>query len=649
MCNKIVSKNLFERGINTMSRMKLIFVMLVLAAFVGIVPQVQATTTVEVTIAGSSAMWQTLALGAYSLACPGGTTVCNAGSPAIPAGHWTSCTTKSVCGASNVINLTDSRVTPVNVDAGTIWIVWNVGATKVWSFNKVDSVVGDRCYFAQPQCSVSATLANLEGAGSNQISSGLWGDGSSDSALPSAIQSLFTTGTPVTVAATDIRPEDAAFAVCRVNSLLGAGSNGGTASDGLDGLGYNSNWAAGVCPAGGSASSLYQGSPIKSGYPGSTSTANVLSFNIKGKDPISGTTIPGYTVVEVGATPIVFITERDKGQLANLTNASPQQLQQVFSGTNCDASAFGLAAGGIDVFLREPLSGTFNTAEATVFRHPTVYGGAVLGLSQETGVNTQNPLSGTSTCTSSDGKGARYRAIGTGEEVKSVYNSGANFGIDGIGYTFFSYGNVDPSSNPLGNNTAYGYITLNNIDPIFQSYGPQTSTGLGFDPGQPATAGTLPAAANLPTSCGGTFPCPESSIWANGLSFPNLRNGSYSAWSLVRLVSTGTPLTAAKALVASSQAFVVKSVPDYVPATAVKSGATVLDPGLELVRSHYQQYDGAGALLGVAPVNCGTKEAGGDMGGWIIPYVSGKCSTTVGAATTVTQEVQGNQGLQVRP
>ena len=47
-----------------MSRMKLIFAMLVLAAFVGIVPLVQAATTVEVTIAGSSAMWQTLALGA---------------------------------------------------------------------------------------------------------------------------------------------------------------------------------------------------------------------------------------------------------------------------------------------------------------------------------------------------------------------------------------------------------------------------------------------------------------------------------------------------------------------------------------------------------------------------------------------------------
>lgn len=601
-----------------MSRMKSIFAGLLLTAIASVVPMAQAATTVEVTIAGSSAMWQTMALGAYKAAGAG-------------AGHWTS--------ASNAINLTDSRVTPVNVDAGTVWIVWNSTATKVWSFDKVDSVVGDRCYFAQPQCSVNGTLANLSGSGSNQISSSLWGDGSSDSALPSNVQSLFTNGTPVTVAATDIRPEDAAFAVCRVNSLLGAGSFGGSASDGLDGLGYNSNIAAGVCPgvfgqAGGlGTTSDYVGSPIKSGYPGSTSTANVLSFNIKGKDPISGTNIPAFTVVEVGATPIVFITARSSA-LANLTNATEQQLQQVFSGNNCDASAFGLPAASIAAFLREPLSGTYNTAEATVFRHPTVYPGAILGVSQEANVGANNPLTGQSgVCPGTSG--ARYRAIGTGEEVKSVLNSNHNLSLDGIGYTFFSYGNVGS----IANNTAYGYVTLNNIDPIFASYGPQASTGLGYDPGQPATAGTLPAAANLP--CSGAFPCSEKLIWAGGLSFPNLRNGTYPAWSVVRLVSNGTALANAKTLVKDSQTFVVDEVPDYVPATKTV-GTTTTDPGLTLVRSHYQQYDGADTLLGAAPVNSGTTEAGGDAGGIILT-----CPTATTCPKT-TQQVQGNQGLQGR-
>jgi hypothetical protein len=599
-----------------MSRMKSIFAVLVLAAIVGVVPQAQAATAVEVTIAGSSAMWQTMALGAFAAAGAG-------------AGHWTS--------ASNTVNLTDTRLTPVNVDPGTIWIVWNSTATKVWSFNKVDSVVGDRCYFAQPHCTVSATAGNLAGSGAQQISSVLWG---ADSALPAAVSALFTTGTPVTVAATDIRPEDAAFAVCRVNSKLGAGSNGGGASDGLDGLGYNSVNASGVCPANGlgEGSGAYLGSPIKSGYPASTTVANVLSFNIQGVDPISGTTIPPFTVAEVGATPIVFITER-KSALANLQNASTQQLQQAFSGANCNASAFGLPSADIAIYLREPLSGTYNTAEATVFRHPEVYPGAILGISQETGVDgaVNNPLAGQSgTCS---GGGSRYRAIGTSEEVKSVLNSVANNGLDGIGYTFFSYGNVGS----IANSSSYGYITLNNIDPIFASYGPQSSTGAGFDPGQPATAGTVPGAANLPSSCSQAFPCAENQIWAGGLSFPNLRNGTYPSWSIVRLVSNGTGLTNAKALITKSQQFVVTSVPDYVPFAKTTAGG-IADPGLLLVRSHYQEYDGAGTLLGAAPVNSGaTTEAGGDAGGEIL-----SCATAT-TCSKVTQEVQGNQGLQVRP
>jgi hypothetical protein len=606
-----------------MSRMKSLFAVLVLAAVAGIVPQAHAVVTVEVTIAGSSAEWQTLALGAYSL--------CGAG-----CGHWTS--------ASNKVNLTDTRTTPVNVDPGTAWIVFNSTGTKVWSFNKVDSVVGLRCYFARPSCTTSALAADLAGTGANQIASNLWTDGSVDKALPASIVSLFTNGTPVTVAGTDIRPEDGAFAACRVNSSLGAGSFGAGASDGTDGLGYNTNNAAGVCPAAGLSQAHYVGSPILSGYPSSTSAANVLSFNIKGTDPISGTAEPAYSVVNVGAAPIVFVTEKDKGQLANLTNATPQQLQAAFSGTNCDASAFGLPAGAISINLREPLSGTMNTTEATTFRKPTVYGGNILGVSQEENVGANNPLKAQGgTCLA--GTGSRYRAIGTGEEVKSVQNSGTNYGFDGIGYAFFSYGNVGA----LSNQTKYAYITINNVDPIFASYGVQNSTGTGFDPGQPATAanpGLIPAAANTP--CAG-FPCKESQIWKAiapstvGLSFPNVRNGSYPAWSLLRLVSDGTALTNAKALITKSQGFVVTSVPDYIPFAKTIAGG-VTDPGLTVVRSHYYQYDGAGTVIGAAvAVNSGTTEAGGDMGGEIL-----SCATTTTCSKT-TQNVQGNQGFQVRP
>ena len=100
------------------------------------------------------------------------------------------------------------------------------------------------------------------------------------------------------------------------------------------------------------------------------------------------------------------------------------------------------------------------------------------------------------------------------------------------------------------------------------------------------------------------------------MSFPNLRNGSYRAWSTLRVVSNGTPLTNVKLLVTGAQTYVVNTVPDFVP--AVKVGST--DPGLTLLRSHYTQG-------GVAPINvASTGDKGGDQGGCIL--------TSTGVTTT---------------
>ncbi len=553
-----------------MSHIKSILVILVLSAIVGVVPKANAAPVMKVMIAGSSAMWQSMALAAYKTgSCVNGGTS--------PCFHYT---------GSSAFNLNDTRPTlkggtALN-DANTIWIVWDSAAnTNVWAYIKVDSVVGNRCYFARPHCNVNVSTFPAAG---NKIGSNLWGDNSSDTLPPAAVQSLFTaaTGPYVTAAATDIRPEDGLFAQCRANSALGGGA------DGLAGLGYNSTNTSGACPTATSLAALV-GADIKSGYPGSSATAHVVAFNLSGKDPFSGHSITAYSTVSAGAAPIVFITARS-GALAPVTNATDAQLQAVFSGTNCNASAFGAAAGTIEAYLREPLSGTMNTTEANVFRYPNVS-----GKSQETGVNASNPLAGG--C--AGGGGSRFRAIGTGEEVTSVLNSNVNNGHDGIGYTFFSYGNVAP----IANNANYGYVTLNGVDPIFHKYG---ST---IDPGQPGTAGILPASANLPASCSNTFPCPEGDIWSGNLSFPNLRNGSYRAWSILRIVSDTVALSAAKLLVAGAQQFVVTNTPDFVPAIKV----TATDPGLALLRSHYTQ-------SGVAPVNVAVTggDRGGDMGGCIL-------------------------------
>jgi hypothetical protein len=647
--------------------MKSLFTVLMLTAFAGLLPSAQAQT-VRVNISGSSALWQTLALGAFGV--PAGTSgqgTCSSQLGADctgPTFHWT-----SPSSGANEPYLNDSRSGTANLDPGPVWVVWDSAATpNVWVFTKVDSVVGDRCYFGK--CRLFLNAASNTPAGSNLIT--VWnntGCTSCDTTLPTAIGAILNAGLVENGAATDIRPEDAAFAAARVNSALGASTiSGGAgplcptpgsgASDCLDGLGYNANNPAGVPPVYPAGTSKGVGSPILSGQPGSTQQANVLAFNITGKDPFTNTAVPAYTVTAVGASPIVFVTSRSQNTgLKNVTNASELQLQQVFSGSNCDATAFGVSGGtGLNIMLREPLSGTYNTTEATVMRHPTVYPNPVLGLSMETGVGTSNPLKGQGgTCTTA-GTGARYRGIGTGEVVKgvSISNTAGQFTTaqDGIAYTFFSYGNVKS----LAGSNSFGYIQLDGVDPIFASYSGN------IDPGQPTqasqgglNAGSLP----LNTPCGtgsAAFPCQESAIWANGFSFPNVRNGNYRAWSLLRVISTGTANTALGLLVKASQAYVVAAVPDYIPYVAVTCSAsthpacspTVSDLGLKLLRSHYEQEDGNGVELGAAGVATNSPEKGGDMGGIIIPNTIGV--TTYKQVQVVTNSAaDGGFAPVVRP
>ena len=563
-----------------MSRIKFLCTIALLVGIASFVPQAGAQATLKVMIAGASGTWQNFGTGAYkSGACPTGS---NPG-----CAHYT----------SSVFALNDSR--PVSkggstvTDSGTIWIVWDnttadpncATACNVWAYIKVDSIVGNRCYFAQPRC--STTSPTPFPSPSQSIAVNIWG---ADTMPPSPIQALFTTGALVNAANTEVRPEDALFGQCRINSVAGG------ANDGLAGLGLGSNTPAGSCPPFGAALAKLEGTNLVSAYPGSTATAHPLAFSISGKDPFSGTAIPVYSAVQIGAVPLIIITNR-QGALANVKDASLPQLQSAFSGNNCTGTAFtGGGAGKINVYSREPLSGTMNTAEYTLFRLPRDSSGnydLVNGASQEKGLTGKEPVNGVA-CTTG---GARYQGIGAGEETKFVQNSNTLFGVDGIGYVFFSYGNVSS----LADNPNYGYLTVDGVDPIWQLYGTK------YDPGQSATAGNLPGTADLPASCAGAFPCAESVIWAGKESFPNVRNGSYRQWAMVRVISDGTALANVKVLVTSAQAASVSSVPDFIP--AVQSGT---DKGLSLVRSHYTQEGGA-------PNNV---DRGGEEGGCILPLAN---------------------------
>ena len=311
------------------------------------------------------------------------------------------------------------------------------------------------------------------------------------------------------------------------------------------------------------------------------------------------------------------------------TDITDSIAQQIFSGADCNASLFGLPSAAINAYLREPLSGTFNTVEASVFRGPIEVSGDggsspyVHGVSQEANVGNTNPLSNTP-CKA--GGGTRTRGIGTGEVVNGYTDSshvihGGVLGSggsnpDGIAYAFFSFGNVSK----IAGSASYGYLTLNSQDPI--------------------GAGTVNQ--ELPTC---SAPCTEASIWGSfGTSFPSLRAGNYTAWSLLRMVTTSSNKTNIQDLVNSSHTYVVNDTPDYIPAEGVPlncTGGACTDPGIQIWHTHYQQYQSQPATpthLGPAPNNGTfnsnhnpvTGDHGGDMGGCTISTTGITATTDLG-------------------
>ena len=680
-----------------MSRMKLAVVGLLLAAFTGVAtaqtPYAKTicdpanpaykpgTAVVKTIIAGSSAMWNTFALGAYNQGKGPTGAIANTH-------HWV---------GTQSFNIVDTRPTALGgtaiTDSGQIWIVWDehtayvpgtgtVCAPDVWAYVNTDSVVGNRSVLGSigtPNATVGnfgiyveapAAWGTLTGNG-NTFLAPLWtstvsgASNTDETQVPDVVQKIFTNTNEgvanapnlVNVGATDIRPEDAYFAITRANSKLG-----GTSVDARDGLGYVSGAATGPNSSTSGAAPGYNpacgttppatkddlvGQKIQ-GFilnkpGGSASSFNVAAFNLTGFDPFTCAVLPALHTIPVGAVPIVFIRS-NQGPLATLTNANEVELGSFFSGSNTNANAFhGLTASvNVAAVLREALSGTMNTTEATVFRHPSSL--ATYRQSQESNIDpsvaTYNPLNHVAT-----GGGMRYRAIGTGRAVASVQYAAdpaypfIGTGSDVLAYTFFSYGNVAP----LAGLPNARYITLNSVDPIWHNYVPGTA-GI-TDPGQPATPGALPGASNNPAGCSGGpghFPCNENQLWQkstvatlsptgavttfDSYSFPNLRNGSYAAWSVVRLVA-GAAYLNAQTLVNSSQTYVVNTVPDYVPFNAVKTGTypnyTYLDAGLTIVRSHYGclaitcGYNYTGTVPNTP--SQGALERGRDAGGAILP------------------------------
>ncbi|MBB5066079.1 hypothetical protein [Granulicella mallensis] len=472
-----------------------------------------------------------------------------------------------------------STTTP-GIDKGSAFVAWTKGsdgtcatAGNIYAYVSTDSVVGNRCLYNSnlaggSKCSISYATAPTAPVGLI-LTGGVANCGTTgECALPASVVTALDSSTQlVNFAGTDIRPEDAKFATTR--ALTNCGSVVGTSTQYL-GLGYAA------------------GSTIVTGVTGSTSFFNVLDF-----------TLPTFFVTPVGATPIVVAVNDASGTgLHSFSNITSQALASFLDGTNSftnQAAAAPTATGSaVTVFIREPLSGTYNTMEFNVPNRVGTSGGS-FATSQDVGLNQpanqrnctvtspwpvpasttstvlHDPLKFTTTST-----GQRIRAIGTGQELSSVVGNTSN----SIGYGFWSAANFAGFSAVTA---SAKYYNVDGIDPL-------------------AASGTIPT---------------TSAQLAN-VSLATTADGKYPIWSMLRLVNVGATQDAnVAALSKAAQSFATSTHPDFVAAN-----------NLLVVRSHFTPpvqtltlSDGSGstAAFGTnAATACSATETGGDVGGVVI-------------------------------
>jgi hypothetical protein len=573
---------------------------------------------------GSSAEFQTLGFGANDA-------IQHVAGYTAPTNIWSNA-------AAQVI---DARTAVNTIDTGLkIWVFYDSSATcNVYVGYQADSVQGNKDFFCYGKVATGfvGTEANCyghsTGAGSwEQANSGgnvIFGlsDVPAATPLPIPIQTFLVTaplptktgtkqnlppaycgqkGTPgaktaycyFNVAHTDIRPEDGLYATTRALSSYNT-------TNGMAGLGYNQT----ACGSTGTGTKTV-GCPIYDSF-GKKAVFYPNSFSLK-TDPYTAAAVPGYTTLSIGASPeLVFVSNVDGsgfGQTQSTDgsylykNINRKVLAHVFDGTDsCTgdllasyptpagyAGTVGGAGQPIQVVIREPLSGTYNTFEFSAVRDLT--GGAATAIKQSTitdltwisdvessqeidlrgnlgttagadgpafNFNTGTGCPGnanaapdgtaqcgdplfvqTSSCGSGTTKGLHLRAIGTGEEVAATLgqdNTGGSQVVDGIGYAFWGYSNFKPGASGCSGGGTSGdvtcstyaghYLTVDGIDPLFQTAG----GALDASP-NPNGGYNFPQCGLVQKVAGYGFPCEQ-------IPFTHVYDGTYPIWSLLRLVT----------------------------------------------------------------------------------------------------------------
>jgi hypothetical protein len=490
-----------------------------LITFLG--PNAFAANPVAVNLTGSSAQFNLTALGGYSTsAC--GTNI------------WTQKSSSSA-----PIQGVDQRAGGGPVQPGNIWIIWNTSMTTICAYLTVDTIVGAQMFYAVPKYTLSIDPSWVGQNGGNLIPTLV------DVPLPSAVYTALNNQS-FNGAALDVRPEDALFEENRILAPLDTVN--------YNGLGY------GPGPV---------GTPILSAF--STKSAIPVAFAISGTDPISGGPIPPWTTVNVGADPMIFfVNTQDTNPggfgTAQFANIDRWTLTDVLNGTLTRTrditNVKGLPSVGIQVILREPLSGTYTTTEFNIPRT------AEINSTQELNVDPSqsggNPLN----VTYASG-GSRRRVIGNGEMVAEVPQI-----EDAFGYAFWSTGNFAKALSTTK------YLSVDGVDPLNYSWY--------------QSSGHFP---NCVYPCKGLIP------------FVNVLNGSYPAWSILR-IATNLPIPAGiSKLIVNEQTQAANGFPDFVPYFS-----------MQVFRSHY---DRPGQVGSTSNGHAGEPtEAGGDVGGAVFPIVA---------------------------
>jgi hypothetical protein len=524
------------------------------------------TLVAEFNGAGSSAQFNTFALAAST-----GSAVCGNY-------HWTK---------SNVAFIVDPRSGSIQQEKGNIWIVWNgsadgTAANIVCYYVTVDSIVGMRAYFANATVNLPASnIGAADGATVPYI-------GGTGVALPAAIQGIVN-GSKINFAATDIRPEDAKFASNRAMTSYGVQMTGRA----YTGLGYQ---ASGGNP-------VWLGTPIVSSV--STAAANPVdwAFVPGDTDPVTGGATRPYLELAIGAAPVMVFANTSNAGAGHMgdpalaiNNIDSRVLNNALLGQighvrDLSSTGTGAADAALHVWVREALSGTYNTMEFNVPNTNSIAGeyaqgpGRVTG--QDAGINTANTAcAGVQTpsgCPAESGNplwhvvnangSSRGRVIGSGEMIST-----ANTVADSLGYSFWGFSSF--STSKAGN---LKYLTVDGADPLYSSINPNPN-GTGVLPQCPATPCILP--------------------------FDNIKNGGYPIWSKYRGVYDYTdPLNLAPNLVAGAQTASTTLYSDFVP-----------DGALNVFRSHFAQVvtTAGGAYPGYNGLKSGVPELGGDMGGQVL-------------------------------